>query len=156
MFRSMRRAKQQLPAQECIAILQQQPRGVLAIHGEDGYPYALPMNHWYEDGKLYFHGAKVGHKIDALQADARVSFCVMDEGYRAQGDWALNIKSVIVFGKMRKVEDAQTACEMMRKLGMKHYPSAQSVEQEMRESMHHVQILALTIDHMTGKLVKES
>ena len=102
MFRKMRRFKQQLSEQECVEILEREPRGVMAVHGEDGYPYAFPMNYIYMDGKLYFHCAKEGHKLDALKADNRVSFCVMDKGYRKDGDWALNIKSVIIFGRIKK------------------------------------------------------
>ncbi len=72
-------------------------RGVLSLIGDDGYPYGLPIDHWYceEDGKIYFHGAKEGHKIDAIKACDKVSYCVYDEGYRKEGDWALNIKSLI-------------------------------------------------------------
>lgn len=76
MFRPMRRFRQQLSDSECEQILKEEPRGVLSVHGEDGYPYGMPVNFLYEDGKLYFHGAKQGHKIDALKKDNRVSFCV--------------------------------------------------------------------------------
>lgn len=156
MFRNMRRVKQQLSQEECIDILKNEPRGVLAIHGEDGYPYALPMNHIYLDGKLYFHCSKQGHKIDALEANPKVSFCVMDKGFRNEGDWALNIKSVIIFGTIEKVIDQDKALNIIRQLGLKHYPTAESVEEGIRKSFDHVQLLELTIDHMTGKLVNES
>lgn len=76
-------------------------RGV-GVHGEDGYPYAFPMNYIYLDGKIYFHCAKTGHKLDALSSDDKVSFCVMNEGFRKSGDWALNIKSVVIFGCVKK------------------------------------------------------
>ena len=107
MFREMRRFKQQISEEECIRILKKQPRGVLSMIGDDGYPYGIPLDHWYseEDGKLYFHCAKVGHKIDAIHACNKVSYCVMDEGYRKEGEWALNINSVVVFGRMHAVED---------------------------------------------------
>ena len=156
MFRSMRRFKQQLSQEECIDILKKEPRGVLAVHGEDGYPYALPMNHIYIDEKLYFHCAKEGHKLDALKADSRVSFCVMDKGFRKEGEWALNIKSVIIFGKIKKVTDREKALYVVRQLGLKHYPTPEGVEEEIRKSFDRVQLLELTIDHMTGKLVNES
>ena len=90
MFRKMRRFKQELSERECIEILKKEPRGVLSMIGDDGYPYGIPMSHWYneDDGKLYFHGAKEGHKIDAIQNCDKVSFCVYDEGYRKEGEWA--------------------------------------------------------------------
>ena len=101
MFREMVRKKQQLTKEEAIELLKKEPRGVLSLLGDDGYPYGVPIDHWYnpEDGKLYFHCGKRGHKIDAIRSCDKASFCVCDEGYRKEGDWALNIKSVIVFGK---------------------------------------------------------
>ena len=95
MFRKMRRFKQQISEEECIRILKEQPRGVLSMIGDDGYPYGIPLDHWYSGNKLYFHGAKVGHKMDAITAFDKVSYCVMDEGFRRDGEWALNIKSVV-------------------------------------------------------------
>ena len=84
MFRGMRRFKQQVSEEECIRVLKEQPRGVLSMIGDDGYPYGIPLDHWYceENGRLYFHGAKEGHKIDAVTRCDKVSFCVMDEGFR--------------------------------------------------------------------------
>ena len=93
-FRNMRRFKQQITEEECREVLRNAKRGVLSLLGEDGYPYGLPINHWYceEDGKLYFHGAKEGHKIEAIRKCDKASFCAYDEGYRKEGEWALNIK----------------------------------------------------------------
>ena len=84
MFRKMRRFKQQISDEECIEVLKNAPRGVLSMIGDEGYPYGIPIDHWYceEDGRLYFHGAKEGHKIDSLMKNDKVSFVVMDEGFR--------------------------------------------------------------------------
>ena len=107
MFPEMKRIRQKLPESECIEILKQEPRGVLSVLGEDDYPYGMPINHWYceADGKLYFHGGKTGHKIDAMKRHDKVSFCVYDAGWREEGDWALHIRSVIVFGRIEWIED---------------------------------------------------
>ena len=156
MFRKMRRFKQQLSDQECVDVLTHAPRGVLAVHGEDGFPYAFPMNYIFLDKKIYFHCAKVGHKLDALASDDRVSFCVMDEGFCKSGEWALNIKSVVIFGCVKKIDEAQETVEIIRQIGLKYYPTPESVEDEIRKAGAHVQILELSIDHMTGKIVKES
>ncbi|MFI3208375.1 MAG: pyridoxamine 5'-phosphate oxidase family protein [Eubacteriales bacterium] len=156
MFRKMRRFKQELSQEECIEVLVNAPRGVLAVHGENGYPYAIPMNHFYIEGKLYFHSAKEGHKLDAIALDDKVSFCVMDEGFRKDGEWALNIRSVVIFGKLRKLESNQESMEILRKLGQKHYPTPESVEKIMKSDGGHVQMLELCVDHMSGKLVNES
>ena len=100
MFREIVRKKQSLTLDECNEILKNEPRGVLSVIGDDGYPYGVPINYYYceENGRVYFHSGKSGHKIDAINNCDKVSFCVYNSGYRNEGDWALNIKSVIVFG----------------------------------------------------------
>ena len=157
MFRGMRRFKQELTKEECKDILINEPRGVLSVIGEGGYPYGMVMNHWYHeaDGKLYFHGAKEGHKIDAIKSCDKVSYCVHDEGFRKEGEWALNIKSVIVFGRIRIVEDE----EKMREICSNLYRKFDNDEDALKHELTHlsrVMCLELTPEHMTGKLVKES
>ena len=107
MFRELTRKNKQLSMEECICVLQSETRGVLSVLGDDDYPYGMPMNHWYneEDGAVYFHcGTMSGHRMDALKKHDKVSFCVYDRGYRKEGDWAWNIKSVIVFGRMEIID----------------------------------------------------
>ena len=87
-FRPMRRSKQELSREECIEILMQEPRGVLSVLGEGGYPYGMPINQYYcpENGRLYFHTAREGHRLDAIRAHDKVSLCVYDQGYRKEGE----------------------------------------------------------------------
>jgi nitroimidazol reductase NimA-like FMN-containing flavoprotein (pyridoxamine 5'-phosphate oxidase superfamily) len=158
MFRPMRRWKQQLSDEDCAALLKNTPRGILSVLGEDGYPYGIPMNHWYceADGKLYFHGAKTGHKIDAISQCDKVSYCVHDEGYREDGQWPLHIKSVVVFGRIQPVKDAEKELEICTHLCQKFTDDKTYLEHELQHSRPNVLCLALTPEHMTGKLVKES
>ena len=158
MFREMRRSKQQLSREECIEILIQQPRGVLAVLGDEGYPYALPMDYWYcpEDGMIYFHCGPEGHKLDAIRQCDKVSFCVYDQGYRNEGDWALNIRSVIVFGRIQTVENHREAIEIIRRLSYKYTSDEAYIEDEIRHYGGGVVCLALKPEQITGKLVKES
>lgn len=158
MFRSMRRFRQQLTDAQCAEVLRTAPRGVLAVAGDDGYPYALPLDFFFdeESGRLYFHCAREGHKLDAIRRCDKVSFCVMDEGYRREGEWALNIRSVIVFGRMHVVEDREKALGMVRRLGLKYYPSAEDVEEEIHKDGHRVLCLELVPEHISGKIVNES
>ena len=99
MFRELARRKQALSQEECIDILKNELRGVLSVLGDDDYPYGMPINHFYceEDGKIYFHGGRKGHKIDAMKKHKKASFCVYDEGFRREGEWALNIKSAVSY-----------------------------------------------------------
>lgn len=158
MFRKMRRFKQQISDEECIEVLRSTKRGVLSLVGDDGYPYGIPIDHWYceDDGKLYFHGAKEGHKIDAIKSCDKVSYCVYDEGYRKDGDWALNIKSVIVFGRIKLVEDEGKAGEICMAIARKFTDDEEYIQKEMTNAFPRVQCLEITPEHMTGKLVKES
>ena len=158
MFRPMRRIKQQLDESDCIAVLKTEKRGVLSMLGEDGYPYGIPMNHWYcpEDGKLYFHGAKSGHKIDAITKCGKVSYCVYDAGYRREGEWALNVRSVVVFGRIGFVTDEKKAREIGEGLLRKFTDDEAYIRNEIENALPRARCLELTIDHMTGKLVNES
>lgn len=116
------------------------------------------MNHWYKeaDGKLYFHGAKSGHKLEAIKKYDKVSFCVYDSGCRNEGEWALNIKSVVVFGRMKVVEDADKVVEICTNLGKKFTDDKEQLEKELQNALPRVLCLELTPEHMTGKRVKES
>ena len=158
MFRNITRVKQQLPREECIRLLQQQPRGVLSLIGDDGYPYGLPIDHWYnpEDGQIYFHSGKTGHKVDAIRHCDKASFCIYDEGYRMNGDWALNIKSVIVFGRVRILEDQERAIELTRRLSYKYTSDAAFIEGEIRKYGHETLVFTLIPEHITGKITKEA
>ncbi len=158
MFRKMRRFKQEISKEECIEVLKSETRGVLSIMGEDGYPYGIPLNHWYcpEDGKLYFHGAKEGKKIDSIKLNDKASYCVFDKGYRKEGEWALNVKSVIVFGRIQPVTDEDKARQICTGLTGKFTDDKDYLERELKNSFSRVQCLELIPEHMTGKLVNES
>ena len=158
MFREMRRFKQKISEEKCIHILKEQPRGVLSMIGDNGYPYGIPMNHWYseKDNKLYFHCAKVGHKIDAISTCDKVSYCVMDKGYRKDGEWALSINSVVVFGCIRIVQDDRKKQEICTNLCRKFTDDEDYIQKELDSSFPRVCCLELTIEYMTGKLVNES
>lgn len=160
MFREMRRFKQQIGETECIQVLKEQPRGVLSVLGDEDYPYGIPLDHWYceDDGKLYFHCAKVGHKLDAIRKHDKVSYCVMDEGYRKEGEWALNIQSVVVFGRMRMVDDSEDILKRKIATGLcrKFTDDEAFLQNELTHALPRAAFLELTPEHMTGKLVNES
>ena len=158
MFREMRRFKQQISTEECIRVLKEQPRGVLSMLGDEGYPYGIPLDHWYseEDGHLYFHCAKTGHKIDAITNYDKVSYCVYDEGYRKEGEWALNIDSVVIFGRMKIVEDEDKKRDICINICRKFTDDEEYLQREIKNAFPRVCCLELIPEHMTGKLVNES
>ena len=106
MFREMRRKKQQLSFEECQEILNNEVRGVLSVIGDNGYPYGIPINYKYSttENKIYFHGAKKGHKIDAIKMNDKVSFTVFEKGIPVESKRGLDVRSVIIFGRITFVE----------------------------------------------------
>lgn len=157
-FRKMRRFNQQISDEECIEVLKKAPRGVISFIGENGYPYAIPINQFYDetDNKLYFHGAMQGLKLDLLKINNKVCFTVMDEGFIKEGEWALNIKSVVCLGHMEILTDHEKILDQCRRLARKFYPTEQSIEDEVKKAGSRVNMLVMSIDRMTGKLVNES
>jgi len=158
MFRELRRSNKKLAAEECIHLLKTENRGVLFVNGDNGYPYGMPMNHFYneEDGKIYFHCGKAGHRLDALKKDDKVSFCVYDTGYCNPGEWALNVKSVIVFGKMAIVDDMDKIVDITTKLCHKFTQDAEYIKKEIENYARATLLLELTPEHICGKMVVES
>ena len=155
MFREMRRIKQQLPAEACVSILENAKRGILSLIGDEGYPYGLPMDFVYEDGVIYFHSAIEGHKIDAVKACDKASFCVLDEGRREEGSWWYHFESVIVFGRITLVEDAALKDHALRLIGGKYFPEASMTEEDIAKNGARAAVLALKAEHISGKHVRE-
>lgn len=157
MFREMRRYKQAVTVETCAEILKTEKRGVLSVIGDGGYPYAVPLDFYYEEEEqmIYFHCAKVGHKIDAIKDCDKVCFTTWNTGFQKENDWVWNVTSVIVFGRAELIEDAAQTSEKVRKLAMKYYPTEEEVDAEMEKAIARVQLLSLHIEHMTGKLVNE-
>ena len=157
MFREVQRKQRALGREECIELLRTEKRGVLSLLGDGGYPYGMPLNHFYceEDGKLYFHSGKTGHKIDAMRACDKASYCVWDEGFRNEGEWALNFRSVIVFGRIEILENHDRAIDISRRLSYKFTSDEGYIEREIARSGEQVLVFALVPEHITGKRVKE-
>lgn len=158
MFRAMRRCKQQVSEEECKKILKEEKRAAFSVVGDDGYPYTIPINFYYDepDNKIYFHGAKEGHKVDAIHRCNKVCLTVWNQGFQREGHWEWNVTSVVVFGKVVPVEEQAIAKDRLRKLATKYYPTQEEVETEMNGSAaERVQMFAIEIEHMTGKLVNE-
>ena len=107
MFRPLRRKKRAITDEEARELLAACKRGVFAVNGDDGYPYAIPVNYFFdaERDKIYFHGAKAGHKVDALKRDDKVCFTVYGNEWYRDGDWAPYVMSTVVFGRCRLAKD---------------------------------------------------
>lgn len=155
MFRNMRRLGQQLTKEECEEILTKCPRGVLALLGDYDYPYAVPMSHVYVDGRIYFHGAQKGHKRDAVANHSKCSYCVLDEGVKAEDSWWYTFRSVIVFGKIRTLTDMDEKIEALTYLGDKFFPSHEDTMDEIDRLLDRTEVYEIAIEHISGKVVQE-
>lgn len=157
MFREMRRKKQLLSQEESIKILKSETSGVLALYGDDEYPYAVPMSYVYRDGKIYFHGARHGHKIDAITHHHKASFCVISQDEVVPQEYTTYFRSVIVFGKINIITDKQEEQKALEILADKYYPQDtfehrhKMIENENRALC----MMKLDIEYITGKEAKE-
>lgn len=152
MFREMRRFNQQLTTEECIRILENGTSGVLAVAGDDDYPYAVPLSYAYKDGTLWFHGALTGHKIDAIERCSKVSFCVIDKDDVVPEKLTTVYRSVIAFGKAYVLDDERKIAQGARIIGEKYLPGMHDrIESEIAQSMPKLNVIRMDIEHMTGK-----
>jgi uncharacterized protein len=152
MFRGMRRKRQELPEAETIAMLQSCTSGVLAVQGDDDYPYAVPLSFAYEDGKLFFHSAKAGHKIDAIERNEKVSFCVIATDEVVQSTFTTHFRSAVVFGKARVLSEDSEKRHALECLAKKYSPDyLAAMGSEIERDWERVSVIELAIEHMTGK-----
>lgn len=151
MFREMRRGKQLLSAEDTTAVMKRGSNGVLACLGDEDYPYAVPLSYVYHNNKVYFHSAKAGHKIDAIEKNPKVSFTVIDEDTIVSKEYTSYFRSVIAFGKARIVE-GEERLEAFREL-VEKYSGDQPEESKLKEITECMQayIIAIDVDHITGK-----
>lgn len=157
MFRPIRRVKNELTIDDAKSLLRENKRAAFSVNGDDGYPYTIPIDFYYEESenKIYFHSAKKGHKIDSIVNNDKVCFTTWNDGYREEGDWSYHVQSCVVFGRAKLVTDTDTAVDKIRKLGNKYYPSADEVEVEIEKDFKGVQMVEIDIEHMTAKKVHE-
>ena len=157
MFRKIRKVKNELSPERTKEILKKAPRGVLAINGDDGYPYGLPLNYFYDEEKesFYFHGTKTGYKIDCINKNPKACFTVILEEEISEDGWSKNTASVVAYGLVEEIEDQDFARDAMIKLAKKYYPNMELVDENMAASFKNTKMLAFHIAYMTGKRVNE-
>ena len=160
MFRQMRRKRQLLADEETVAMLRSCTSGVLAVQGDDDYPYAVPLSFAYDDGKLFFHCAKAGHKIDALGRNEKASFCVIAADDVVQSTFTTRFRSAVAFGRTRILTEDGEKRHALDCLVEKYSPDyVDAADAEIERDWERVCVIELAIEHMTGKasieLVKE-
>ena len=158
MFKPIRKKINEIDHSAAEALLQSNRRGILAMNGDNGYPYAIPINYFYDcdKKKIYFHGAKAGHKVDALKSSDKVCYTVYgDEHIDESEPWAPYVQSAVVFGRCRLLEPGPESIDRLKEFAMKYYPSEQLVDKEIAHAGRAVQMFEIIIEHMSGKQVQE-
>lgn len=157
MFRPMRRSRQELTRRESDEILYAGSSGVLALSGDGGWPYAVPLSYVYDGEKIYFHCATSGHKLDAVKNDERASFCVIARDEVVPEKYTTLYKSAIVFGRVRVLEDEAEKCAAIEKLARKYSPdeSDESLREEIERFWNALCMLELSVEHVSGKQCRE-
>ena len=156
MFREMRRKNQLLTDEECIEILNSSTSGTLALLGDNDYPYSVPISYVYNDGKLYFHSALTGHKIDAINMHSKASFCVIAQDKVVPEKYTTYFRSVIAFGKICVIDNDAEKLRAIEILAEKYSPQlAEGRKKEIEDNFSRMCMIELNIEHMTGKEAKE-
>ena len=155
-FRPMRRKRQELAQEESITILQKATSGTLALLGDNGYPYAVPISYVYHEGKLFFHSAVEGHKVDAIRQCDKASFCVIEQDEVHPEKYTTFFRSVIAFGKIHIIEDEAEKLQMARMLGNRYNPNQdEALQKELENGLARMLMIRFDIEHLTGKEAKE-
>lgn len=158
MFRKQRRVKKIISDEQCKALLKTERRGVIAVNGDDGYPYAVPVNYFYDEaaGKIYIHGARAGHKYDSLKKDDKVCFTVYGAERPDENEsWAPWLTSVVIFGRCELAAPGEAAMDFLRTVAAKYYPGPKMIDEEIAANGRAVQMYVITIEHMSGKFIQE-
>ena len=149
----LRTALQALSPEECRAVLERETSGVLALSGDGGWPYAVPLSYVYADGKIYFHSAKSGHKVDAIRSCPRASFCVIDQDHIVPEEYTTYFRSVIAFGTVRILEEDGEKRAAIEKLAVKYAPadSRENRDSAIDREWAPLCMLEMEVEHLSGK-----
>lgn len=151
-FRAMRRKRQQLSEEESVAILKKATAGTLALLGDNDYPYAVPLSYVYQEGRIYFHSALAGHKVDAIRKCEKASFCVIEQDDVQPEKYTTFFRSVIAFGRIHIIEDEHEKLETARMLGNRYNPNHdEALQKEIEGGLSRMLMIRFDIEHLTGK-----
>lgn len=157
MFKPIRKKINEIDHSAAETLLQSNRRGILAMNGDNGYPYAIPINYFYDSlaQKIYFHGAKAG-KVESLKVSDKVCFTVYgNERIDEAESWAPYVQSVVVFGRCRLLEAGSESIEQLKEFAMKYYPDEALADDQIARNGRATQMFEITIEHMSGKQVQE-
>lgn len=151
-FRDMRRKGNALTDVETVEILKKNTNGVLAVIGDNGYPYAVPLSYVYADNKIFFHCATEGHKLEAIESMEKVSFCVVDQDRIIPEDFNTLYRSVIAFGKAKIITDDKEKNLALDIILQKYSPEfLETGRKYIEQEWNNCKAVEIEIQHLTGK-----
>lgn len=151
MHKEMRRKDKALTRDQALALLASEDTGVLATTGDDGYPYAVPLNYACHDNGIYFHCALKGHKIDNMEFNPRVSFCVVGHSELIPQEFSTRFKSVVVFGTVKELQgdDKREGLRVLvRRLCPDHIPAGETY---IKNAGDKTRVFRIDIEQLSGK-----
>ncbi|MDO4544577.1 MAG: pyridoxamine 5'-phosphate oxidase family protein [Bacillota bacterium] len=152
MFREMRRKDKAKTRSETIRIMEEGTNGVLSVIGDEGYPYGVPVSYVYKNGKIYFHSAMEGHKLDAIKKEPKVSFCVVGADNIDAGKFTTNYKSVICFGKAHIAESDEEKQKILEEIVSKYSKDFWDGGMKyIKAEWDNCYAVEIEVEHMTGK-----
>lgn len=153
----MRRNRQQMSQEEAKFLLQRGSAGVLSLSGADGEPYGVPLSYASDKGKLYFHCANSGHKLELLRQNPKASFTVIALDQVIPEAYTTYFRSVIAFGTVKILADDAGKEAALELLAQKYSPGKTAEENRLAisKSWSQATVLEFSIDRLTGKMAKE-
>ncbi len=157
MFEEVRKKHRALSRDEALRILSETRRGVLSLVRDDGYPYGVPINHYFdpEAMKIYFHGDLRGSRISCAEREQRASYCAFQERKTEEKHWYKTFESVIVFGKLSFISERERKAEIVRKLTRGFTEDMKQFEEEIERGIGRTSVIEMSIEHITGKFIEE-
>lgn len=151
MFKEMRKKDREVFGEDIEKILTNGEYGVLATVGENGYPYTVPLSYVYQDNSIYFHCAKEGHKLDNIEKNLKVSFCVVTDTEVLPGKFSTNYKSIIAFGEAKELTGALKRDILFKFIEKYSQSFIEEGKRYIERAQDSAKIVEIKIEHITGK-----
>ncbi len=151
MFKEMRKKDREVLGEDIEKILTNGEYGVLATVGENGYPYTVPLSYVYQDNSIYFHCAKEGHKLDNIEKNHKVSFCVVTDTEVLPGKFSTNYKSIIAFGEAKELTGVLKRDILFKFIEKYSQSFIEEGKRYIERAQDSAKIVEIKIEHITGK-----
>jgi len=150
-MRNVRRKDREIGMQETIELLSNCEYGFLSTVGKDGQPYGVPLSYAYKNNCIYFHCALDGHKIENIENNPTVSFCVVGHTKVLPEKFATEYESAVVFGiasELQGVEKNNALLWLLEKYSPAFIEEGKIyIDQKDKAT----KVIKIVIDHMSGK-----